>query len=129
MNPRDAEIEALRAETASLRRSGAEAVHAYSRKKERCDELMESLIDLQARYDALAASTPATTPPSVSTHLEARVAELELALAAKDDLLQGLQAACAEKDAALLEAMRKQEEAAAAADVEKEGQEANITQH
>ncbi len=104
MDPRDEKIENLRAEIASLSRSGADAVHAYSCKKERCDELMESLIDLQARYDAMAAQTQATNTESAlsasTSSLEARVAELELALAAKDDLLQGLQAACAQKDAA-----------------------------
>ena len=131
MDTRDAEFEALRAENVSLRRSGAEAVHAYQRKKERCDELMESLIDLHARYDALAASTvPSTTTtstntdptPSASAFLEAHISELELALAAKDDLLQGLQVACAQKDA---EITRKDQEESerAAAKMEKEGQE------
>ena len=33
------EVESLRAEAARLRRSGVEAVAAYTRKKERCDEV------------------------------------------------------------------------------------------
>lgn len=109
----------MRAEAARLRRSGVEAVAAYTRKKERCDEvgdaidsevnhirrtcisytspstpnvaqLMETLVELQARYDALLLSNPATAGAAGASDSDsaARVAELEAALQEKEGRLK-----------------------------------------
>lgn len=108
MDHREEEMKALRNEAISLRRSGADAAAAYERSKKRCDELMESLVELQARYDAaVEASVAATTSQTAnepifgsmsqskgsSFDVYARMVELERALAAKDDILRGMQAA------------------------------------
>lgn len=127
MDAQRSELEELRAENAALRRSGTEAVMAYKRQSKKADEMMESLIELQARYDALAAAAPAsTTTPTTTTppppDLEARVLELELALVTKDEVVRSLQAAYEEKEAELA-ALK----AAAATATATQGDEASAT--
>ena len=60
INPRQlrGEVEALRAEAARLRRSGVEAVAAYMRKKERCDEVGDAIDPEVNHFDAHVYLTP-----------------------------------------------------------------------
>lgn len=70
------ELESLKAEADQLRRNGVEAVEAYQRKKQRADELLETLVALRQEYDDLHAS---------KQEAEQQAAEMRLALLEKEE--------------------------------------------